>query len=707
MIFKNRNGAKPGLVLRLALRFRASEFIRAAYVGILGRDPDDGGSDAYSRELQTSGRLAKILGDISSSPEALARNVAAHATALVRLVFRGLLHRDPTDEEIAIYAEQLKDQESLGAVVSRIVRTSEYWQGLLRARSAELLRTAWRAILGTEPDDHALEKYLIEGADFEDSLTRLGSSELLEGLIERHAEALVASAYRKLLSTVPDSQTQKRLAAQLRQTKDISALLAVIALAERPSVWLELNAEEFVQAAYQGLLSRQPDPELLKAEAAKLKDGKHLTEFMSELGRSQEHWDALLHARASDMVGEVYRGLLNRDPDPEGLTTYVPQFARDGDLASLIATVGGSEEHKATLGFAAPIRPDDFRRKVLLALAPELVRSAFRGLLSREPDPEAISSYTKRIREAGDLGPTLREIVRSKEFRETTAAARNGRDPAETYDVPTWVFMHIQKTAGTSLQSMLRDAFHEQSMFSITDDRLYMHAPADLSTYTVFAGHFNHDSLRYIPRRSLSLFTFVRDPKSRLLSLYYHWRSHEPTHPRYARGPSWANELSVLEFFGCRDVVDMFGFWNHMTWAIMGERQWREWRVLLEGVTPERATEILGSHIRPAVRRRLTEFVFVGLQEEFNRSVHLLFRCLNRPQPPLRESNITERLGSDGEHFKSHVPKEPITAEIDRALEDLVQIDKVVYEEAQALFTERWAECSMTDEQPRLYGTGT
>src|SRR5437879_13801926 len=106
----------------------------------------------------------------------------------------------------------------------------------------------------------------------------------------------------------------------------------------------------------------------------------------------------------------------------------------------------------------------------------------------------------------------------------------------------------------------------------------YNLSAAQLTRYCVFTVHYNYDSLLYIPRRNLSVLCFVREPKKRLLSIYYYWRAHEPTHPGYSHGPKTANELALLPFLQDRRVNSRPEVWNHMTWALMGERKWRDRR---------------------------------------------------------------------------------------------------------------------------------
>lgn len=85
---------RPGPDRLLAVSDEA--FVFLAYRGVLGRDPDDGGRDAYLRRLRAGERRLDLLGEMAASPEGRARGgaaSAAHGTPLHRRVQRQLMRR--------------------------------------------------------------------------------------------------------------------------------------------------------------------------------------------------------------------------------------------------------------------------------------------------------------------------------------------------------------------------------------------------------------------------------------------------------------------------------------------------------------------------------------------------------------------------------------------------------------------------------------
>ncbi len=340
-----------------------------------------------------------------------------------------------------------------------------------------------------------------------------------------------------------------------------------------------------------------------------------------------------------------------------------------------------------TLLKADPVHWDELLSESIALLAPEFVRSAYRSLLGREPDQEGFDAYIRLLTTRRDFSCVLDCFVRSEEFRRPQRFTEP--NPAESYEDPTLVFLHIQKTGGTSVQNHLRDCFGSEKLYREHDDSLYLRSPSELSKYSVFAGHFNYDSLRYIPRRSLSVFTFVREPKVRLCSAYSFWRAHEPSHPSYDMilEPR-ANRLPIEDFFEDPVARRDPAVWNHMCRAIMGERKWRQWASILTAEKVPGTQEcIIEEVMRPAIVQRLEEFAFVGLQEDFSRSVEILFHNLRKEMPAkIRVDNSLESLMEAEPHFKKKMKNQPVTPRLIAALNSLTQLDNIVYDEAKRLY---------------------
>jgi len=510
------------------------------------------------------------------------------------------------------------------------------------------------------------------------------SAFIINTLQRVYSDELVDMAYRGILMRAADSTGLAAYSKTLRATADLAGLLKELSYSnEHWEKSLNAHAPDLVRAFYQGLLGREPEPEALESYAARLAESHDLTPLLAEIARSDEHWRKTLDARAPDLVRALYQKLLGREPEPEVLQDYAATLAESHDLAPLLAEIARSDEHW---------------EKLLAVRAQEIVEEIYRGLLHRNADLIGLQNYSKILTNPGGLTTILTGIINSDEFRRQRPR-QDPLDPSASYEAKTVVFLHIQKAAGTSVQGMLLDSFNKEIIYYEHGDSLYKFSPGELSAYSIFAGHFNYDSLSFIPRRHLSIFTFVREPKKRLISLYYFWRSHEPSSPDYGGGLIRANELSIEEFFEVSEDLTSFGIWNHMTWSIMGQRQWKVWQTTLADASNEGAlAEIISNTIRPAIRKRLCEFIFIGLQEDFDRSVRMLFQILQQPQPEkIRADHTLELLTRTDPHFKRSIEKQPMTARLDMLLDRLVVLDNIVYEEAQELYKKRLAEFSLAD----------
>jgi hypothetical protein len=438
-------------------------------------------------------------------------------------------------------------------------------------------------------------------------------------------------------------------------------------IAQSDEIWklsVGSHATALVRSLYLGLLEREPDPAALKANVERLAIDPDLAPLLTGIARSDELWRALFKARAPEMVGAVVRGLFNRAPHPEELRQHVANVIETGDMAATVSMLAHS---------------DDMWNRLFAARAPRFVEAIYRNVLGREADPSGLSSYSDLMAEPLGFNKVLARIVNSPEFEKSRQKA-------------AVVFLHIHKTGGTSIQGMLQDA-HDKPIYLEHGDSLGSRTPKELSDYSVFAGHFNFDSLGHIPWRRLSVFTFVREPRERLTSHYHFLRAHEPTAPDWTSEMKAANEMLLGEFLERESAKTNSSLWNHMTWAIMGQRQWDAWRQMLNHATKEEAVAFIAGTVRPAICRRLREFAFVGLQEDFERSVAMGFNILKLPNfKTIRKDHGVDQLMQTNRHFKKHLNRQPVVGNAKALLEEFVQLDSVVYEESKQLYAERTAE---------------
>ncbi len=178
------------------------------------------------------------------------------------------------------------------------------------------------------------------------------------------------------------------------------------------------------------------------------------------------------------------------------------------------------------------------------------------------------------------------------------------------------VFLHVQKTAGTSVQRMARKVYG--------DDRVLSHGDYEClglegcRSYPFVSGHFGFAFAKPLMADRYS-FTFLRDPAERLLSLHRYCLREDPASSPTAR---IAHEGDLMSFLDPdHGEVHRSQIWNHQTLQIAhgygaglaGEQDMWGWELTED--------ELLAKAIG-----NLAEFDFVGLTETFDADIGQVFR---------------------------------------------------------------------------------
>ena len=353
------------------------------------------------------------------------------------------------------------------------------------------------------------------------------------------------------------------------------------------------------------------------------------------------------------LITAAFRGLLGRDPESEALATYSekpPRRPGSGRPAWRHRTV---REHW---------------RRLLAVHAEAVVRAVFLALLKREPDPEAVAVYAQELRQTADLSALMSIIAESAEhwelllqarasFRTATAQRRSAGVARRGSQLSKGVERTRGPTVSTGRPCLRRVRAGRLGLHPRPENR--WHEPAEHACRHLWrpdrvsgarrhslpalpgrAGaiyrirrHFDLDSVAYIPRRTRRLFTFLREPRQRLLSLYRFLRAHEPTHPAFEGGKGIANRLDAVEFFrsvmalatrATSGITSPGASWDSADGMPTGK--------LLSGLD-EPAREPQARGIRVEIRKRLQEFAFIGLQEDYPHSCQRLFELIGARVP--------------------------------------------------------------------------
>lgn len=239
-------------------------------------------------------------------------------------------------------------------------------------------------------------------------------------------------------------------------------------------------------------------------------------------------------------------------------------------------------------------------------------------------------------------------------------------------------FLHIQKTAGTTLYFTIDEKFAPEAICPARFWRQLLQiakqSPAQFENYRFFRGHFGY-SIQQFVRQKLVHITVLRDPIERTVSHYEHIRR-EPK--------DRLHKLVAAQNMSFEDFIT-----HPETGAAIANLQTRsiafDW-----GLTEIRASKkfpsrgILGTppdlpddELLAIAKQRLDDFAFVGLAERFQDSLLLLSYIFGwYPIVQSREMN--------------KAPKKLRSSDLSQAALDAVmernQLDEDLYQHGQAIF---------------------
>jgi hypothetical protein len=224
--------------------------------------------------------------------------------AIVR-AFRTQLGRLPTDRELLRYRTlMVRDGWSERDVRNDIAGRTDYYRSSNRSLRPDVaVRSAYRDVLGREPDPAGLRLY-------RDRIVR-------EGWTEQDV--------REALRNSDEYRTESFRTA---------------------------SADRIVRRAYQDVLHREPDPEGLQGyRRAVLEEGWEYQDVRRALARSPERRQTrqlMREADANAMVRRAYLSVLNREPDAVGLQSYSEKVRREGwTERDLIRALRDSDEYRS------------------------------------------------------------------------------------------------------------------------------------------------------------------------------------------------------------------------------------------------------------------------------------------------------------------------------------------------------------------------
>lgn len=238
-------------------------------------------------------------------------------------------------------------------------------------------------------------------------------------------------------------------------------------------------------------------------------------------------------------------------------------------------------------------------------------------------------------------------------------------------EVKALIFVHLPKTAGSSLTAILEQQYPPERSYSTSFNAHHPHgslsgfhalSPEQLAQIDFLYGHMPYGLHEKLPRPA-EYITMLRDPVRRVVSNYF-FEGREPSSAIYDRVHSGAMDIEAY-----LDFIRELGIDNIQTRMIAG--------IYDPAGGPPMTDEILAR----AQENLEKHFVVVGLQEAFEDSYLILRHRFGWPYTDYPFHGVAPRS-----HRQSAVP--------DHILERIARehrYDAALYESARALFAQRHA----------------
>ena len=234
----------------------------------------------------------------------------------------------------------------------------------------------------------------------------------------------------------------------------------------------------------------------------------------------------------------------------------------------------------------------------------------------------------------------------------------------------TVVFLHVPKTAGSSLTGMLTANFAPERIYRPQPHgELKSRAAHELADFDLICGHFDWSEFEAIPGPT-QIVSVLREPVQRSLSLYWYWRAHTWAYgveELGSRGVQYAKSLSPEDFFTTAPPDVRGNFENTVARQLAGAGYWK----LDTGFTiPDR-------EVARICRGHIDQMRFCGVTEHFDATAAAILRRLGLPATASRRENtLTQQMQVPG--YETVAPTPP-SADLVARLRQLTAIDSHLY----------------------------
>ena len=231
------------------------------------------------------------------------------------------------------------------------------------------------------------------------------------------------------------------------------------------------------------------------------------------------------------------------------------------------------------------------------------------------------------------------------------------------------LFLHIQKTAGTSVVNTVKK-YYGNNFISHLD--YHLHKPGEFCDTDFVSGHFGYDYAQQLMKPRYC-FTFLRDPAERVLSFYYFClRSNPEDYEVY----KMAQELNIDDFLDLgldHPKVKPF-IWNHQAWQLASG--WGN--AVRKSISSYDEKDMINSAIL-----HLAEFDHVGFRETFDEDMAIILNGIGI-------KNVCQVAKTNVGHNRSRIEDLPPSTR-DR-LRRITVLDQILYDNEWAISRTRACE---------------
>lgn len=314
-------------------------------------------------------------------------------------------------------------------------------------------------------------------------------------------------------------------------------------------------------------------------------------------------------------------------------------------------------------------------------------------LLGYDPLEERGRALAERLRlhHARDDAELRSAVLACAEFRQSYAERhRLPQNQALDLERPRLIFLHIPKCGGTTLHSILARHFAPDEVCPERFNGLRARRLEELAGFSFFSGHHDLESCRALFGQENRIVTLLREPRARLISLYYFLTIHRPeSEPATASMVSLARSTSAEAFFTHPMVRRHASVRNAMVSLFTQPHRGVRWEAIdsqLEGADLVLTDPAAAVDKALEALRSLTCF---GLLERFAPSLELFSASLGlrlddeAPQQVTDEMRMRDSL--------DYAERPVVTPRLIEIIDELTEADRAFYAQAEALFAQRLA----------------